>query len=199
ARHYADAFREYGVDVEALPASEAADRLRPSGAVAAPIAAALDDWAQQTRGSGEELTRRLLTVASAIDAGPWRSRLRAAVAAMDSAALDRLAGSEETDRQPPQSLVLLATALQERRQQMAVLRRACERYPGDFWIRLDLGVLLGKSDREATFRHYDVARALRPRSPGAWNNLGNSLKDQDRLDQAVACYGKAIELHPKFA
>ena len=35
--------------------------------------------------------------------------------------------------------------------------------------------------------------------PTAHNNLGNALKDQGKLDEAVACYRRALELKPDFA
>jgi hypothetical protein len=44
ARDYALAFRDYGLDVEALPVEEAVARLRRKPALVVPIAAALDDW-----------------------------------------------------------------------------------------------------------------------------------------------------------
>ena len=169
------------------------------GSVAAPLAAALDDWWEQTGDAQSELRGRLLTVASAIDSDPWRSRLRAAVAAKDNAALGRLAMAEDTERQPPQSLVLLAWALKKPEQGIPLLQHACERYPGDFWIRFVLSNLLTRSDPEAALRHADVSRALRPRSPVAWSNLGVRLGSLGKLDQASATYRRAIEVDPMYS
>jgi hypothetical protein len=45
-RDYAQAFHEYGLDVEALPVEEAGNRLRGKPALAVRVAAALDDWFQ---------------------------------------------------------------------------------------------------------------------------------------------------------
>ena len=44
-----------------------------------------------------------------------------------------------------------------------------------------------------------MALALRPRSVAVLNNLGNALSEQGKLDEAIACYRRAIELDPKFA
>ena len=46
---YAAAFRDFGADVETLPADEAAARLRARPELTVPLAAALDDWARKVR------------------------------------------------------------------------------------------------------------------------------------------------------
>ena len=40
---------------------------------------------------------------------------------------------------------------------------------------------------------------LDPKNATAHNNLGNALRDQKELDEAIAAYRKAIELDPKNA
>ena len=40
---------------------------------------------------------------------------------------------------------------------------------------------------------------LKPDYAEAHNNLGNALKDQGKLDEAVACYRRALELKPDYA
>ena len=40
---------------------------------------------------------------------------------------------------------------------------------------------------------------LKPDFAEAHNNLGNTLKDQGKLDEAVACYRRALELKPDYA
>ena len=44
---------------------------------------------------------------------------------------------------------------------------------------------------------YRVALAVRPESSAAYNNLGNALRDQKKLPEAIAAFHKAIELDPK--
>ena len=44
-----------------------------------------------------------------------------------------------------------------------------------------------------------TAVALRPRSSAAWCHLGIAFAHQKKLDEAVACYHKAIELNPRSA
>src|SRR5262249_58676439 len=48
-QEYAQAFREYGVDVEQLPAAMAISRLTVLSALAPPVIAALDNWAEARR------------------------------------------------------------------------------------------------------------------------------------------------------
>ena len=85
-RLYAQAFRDYGIDVEALPPEEVAQRM-PDGAVRSELAAALDDWARLRRcdcntdkkdikDKGD--WKRLVAAARATDLDPWRNRLREA-------------------------------------------------------------------------------------------------------------------------
>jgi tetratricopeptide (TPR) repeat protein len=200
---YAEAFRDFGVDVETLPAGEAAARLRGRPAVAVALAAGLDNWAGKVRRRDPGQAKRLWALAAAVDPDPWRVGVRRAVAARDVDALLKLAKDPDTARQPPHSQESLAAALRVRgqpEQALAVLERACEIHPGDFWIHFELAWLsyeVRPARLEAAVRHGIAARALRPRSAGAWNNLGNALRDQGKLDEAVACYQKAIDLDPK--
>jgi tetratricopeptide (TPR) repeat protein/serine/threonine protein kinase len=204
-RLYAAAFRALGVDVKALPAAEAAARLCARPAVAVALAAALDDWARAGRLRAPEQSKRLWALAAAVDPDPWRVSVRRAAAALDAAALKKLAQSPKTARQPPQSQLLLASSLwlcYQPVEAIALLERASEIHPGDFWIHLNLGRFncnIRPARLEAAVRHNLAARALRPRSSATWNNLGIALKAQGNQDQAIACYRKAIELDGKNA
>ncbi len=48
-------------------------------------------------------------------------------------------------------------------------------------------------------RFLTAAVALRPESAGAYGNLGAALMNKGQVDEAIACYQKAIELDPKYA
>jgi serine/threonine protein kinase len=96
-RLFAEAFQRAGLDVEAVPAEEAAERIRASS-VAAELAAALDRWAitrQEIRGRSPSSWQHLLRVARAADPDAWRDRLREALEQQDQQALLELARSEE--------------------------------------------------------------------------------------------------------
>ena len=83
---YADAFRDYGVDVEKLGAREAGARLAASP-VAVELAGALDQWifirrerpTPRRNSPEDDGVRQLLAVAKAADPDPWRNRLRDAL------------------------------------------------------------------------------------------------------------------------
>ncbi|HZN69632.1 MAG TPA: serine/threonine-protein kinase, partial [Tepidisphaeraceae bacterium] len=78
-RDYARAFREYGVDVDALAPRASIDHLKDRPALAVPVAAALDDWAYlRSTVSGSDVARweRLAAITRGIDDDPLRDRLR---------------------------------------------------------------------------------------------------------------------------
>jgi hypothetical protein len=92
---YAAAFREWGLDVDATPADEAAARVRGRSRVVAEVAAALDAWAawrwkEQRRGAD---WRRPAQLMMALDdtASPWRREFRE-VRARGSLERDRAVG-----------------------------------------------------------------------------------------------------------
>jgi tetratricopeptide (TPR) repeat protein len=204
-RLYAAAFRDFGVDVATLPAEESAARLRARPGVAIALAAALDNWASERRRRDPDQSKRLWALAAAVDPDPWRVSVRSASAALDVGVLLRLANAADTARQPPQSQMLLASSLRlcgQPEQALALLERGCEVHPDDFWIHFSLGALntnVRPARLEAAVRHGIAARALRPRSAATWCNLGNALRAQKKLDEAIACYKKAIDLDPKHA
>jgi serine/threonine protein kinase len=109
AQDYARAFREYGVDVEALPAEEAVALLQRKPALAVPVAAALDDWADvRANLTGRDSSwKPLIVIARGVDPGPAPGRLgatdHAGVAGRVAAAgrVDRHQGSAPGDPDRP--------------------------------------------------------------------------------------------------
>jgi tetratricopeptide (TPR) repeat protein len=204
-RLYAAAFRDFGVDVETLPAEESAARLRARPAVVIALAAALDEWARTGRKRDPDQAKRLWSLAAAIDPDPWRVSVRQASAATDVESLVTLANAPDTAGQPPQCQFLLASSLElcdQIEQAIALLERACEIHPGDFWIHYQLASLnLGARPArlDAALRHVVAARALRPRSAATWSNFAVVLLKQKKLDEAIAAARRATELGPKNA
>jgi tetratricopeptide (TPR) repeat protein len=82
---------------------------------------------------------------------------------------------------------------------IAVLRRAQQRHPADFWANNELADCLmgGQSHRPAeAVRFATAAVALRPRSAGAFADLGAVLAENGDSTGAVAAYREAIRLKP---
>jgi superkiller protein 3 len=209
SRAYAQAFRDYGMDMESLPVEEASARLRGNSALAAPVAAALDDWveARHALGEGKPNWERLVAVARGIDPDPVRDRLRSMWGERITPGLQaearRLAESIDIQAQSPRTLDILARTLAQAQLPDAavqVLRDGRYAHPGDFWLNFDLGYQLSEAkDHVGAVRYYSAAVSIRPDSAAAHNNLGIALTDQGKLDEAIAEYRKAIELDPKYA
>jgi serine/threonine protein kinase/Flp pilus assembly protein TadD len=203
---YVQAFRDYGVDVTALCAEEAAGRLRARG-IHVELAAALDDWAEvcrKTRNKADTTRKDLLALARAADPDELRDRLRDALEGRDAEALKRLAAAGGVAELPPSTLVLLGDALGQTgalAEAVAVLREGQRRHPGNFWINQELGRWLrelGSAQREEVLRYVTVAVALRPLSPGAHNNLGIALREKGQLDEAITEYRESLRLNKDY-
>src|SRR5262249_18735032 len=120
----------------------------------------------------------------------------------DRKTLRDLAASEEVFRQAPSTLHLLGLHLGDNEDGLALLRKAQQSYPSDFWINFQLGNCcseMKRPQRDAALLFYRVAVWLRPQSSAAHNNLGAALADQKKLEEAVAAFRKAIELQPDDA
>jgi tetratricopeptide (TPR) repeat protein len=209
ARDYALAFREYGVDVEGLPAGEAVGRLRAKPALAAAVAAALDDWVVTLRSLGEDAPgwQPLVAVARGLDPDPLRDRLRATwgrpVTPGLQAELLRLAEAVDINAQGPATVFALALTLARARlgdAAVRTLRDGQRAYPDDFWLNFQLGfALLVRKDYAGAVRYSSAAVSLRPDCPVAHHNVGSALAEQGNLDEAAAWYKKAIESDRKYA
>jgi eukaryotic-like serine/threonine-protein kinase len=209
---YASAFRDYGVDVEALSPLAAGARLAASSA-AAELAGALDQWLFIRRRQdppdipGE---RHLLAVAKAADPDPWRNRLRDSLdprlmreGGRIRETLERLAASADPDSLPEASVTRLAFALAwlgDTKTAISLLQRAQRSHPSDFWLNMDLASLLARTDQpEEAIRFYSVAVSVRPRSSLALNNLGMVLHGKGRLEDAAGTFRQACRIRPDDA
>ena len=119
--------------------------------------------------------------------------------------MEKLAREVDTAVQPPEALFVLEMGLRQRGASaaaLALLRRAQQAFPADFWINHDLGMALSECQppqHEEAIRFLTVAVALRPDSPGVRFNLGNALAGAGRLDEAIVAYRQAIGLKPDYA
>jgi serine/threonine-protein kinase len=197
-RAYASTFREYGVDVNSLPAADAGARIAASP-IAVEMVDALDQWAFVRRIANPKdasKAHELSTIATAADPDPWRVRLRDA---LDLEATDKeqalatfkeLAASTPEETRHRESVSRLAYALGnlgDRETEASLLRRAQRAHPEDFWINHDLARSLmaaGKPDEAVRF--YSAALAIRPNSDFVLVALGEALRAAGRMEEAAA-------------
>ena len=205
-QEFTAAFREAGIDVDALPVNEAVDRITARRGIAAAMIPALDDWAvARSNAKNEEALRRLTDLVQRADPDPWRRQVRDALVRKDWPALDNLARSADLDRQPAATFYFLYAALRANDKNLLgieVLKRAQWKFPGDYWINHRLGVnliwLQSPHHIEDGIGYMRAAVALRPESAHSVMNLGNGYSFLRRHDDAIACYRKALELKPGY-
>jgi serine/threonine-protein kinase len=199
APRYANAFRGSELDVLAQGVSEAAERLR-AHPFRDRLVAALEDWAGvMPPGDEQEKLRRVL--AAVEEEGSFRRRWQAALKMQDRAALDRLLEEVEAGAVPPAAVVSVGQD-DSGPDRERLLRAGQRRYPDDFWINHELARLLEESQPPRPGEAvgcYRAALALRSRSPGVHNNLGNALCRNGQLDVGIGCYRRALELDPGYA
>jgi superkiller protein 3 len=210
---YARAFRDYGIDVEALEVAEAAARIRRR-AIGLHLAAALDDWAIIRRDwttagrakPGNVSWKRLFQVARAADPDRWRQALRDVLENIPvrSERLNQVVRSIPSEDLSPITYALIGRFHGHLEALLAVdlLRKAQQRYPADFWINENLGKLLRDHGELAPFEeavgYHRVAVALRPDSPGVHYNLGLLLLTHQQYDQAIAPLQEATRLKKDY-
>jgi tetratricopeptide (TPR) repeat protein len=220
---YSKAFRDYGIDADALAPAQAATLLRkrfastPQPLVS--LAAALDDWAmsRKRRPKTDATTaepgpgpthdwRQLIELAQLVDPDPWRSRVRDAIKREDPAPLKELAATTDADAdlQPP-SFHLLASGLiagGSHGEAEHVLRVGTWRHPGDFWLNWDFAVWLSAMKPpqwDWAVQFATTACALRSQSAVARYNLGFFLAKKGDREESIAAYREAIRLKPDLA
>jgi serine/threonine-protein kinase len=201
---YADAFRDYRLDVGA-DAQAVAKTVRASPIKAA-LLTALDDWAEHAPDA--PLRARLLAVARRADPDPWRDRFRDPDLRGDVRALKRLAAAAPIDDLSPVVLEALFNRLWRAGvNDVELVRRMQARYPGDYFLNSTLARSLDDwawhaRDHEATRLRDEAigfmraAVAARPESSMAWTNLGVLLQRQGRYKESEAAHRKAIALQP---
>jgi predicted O-linked N-acetylglucosamine transferase (SPINDLY family) len=81
----------------------------------------------------------------------------------------------------------------------AIYRKILETHPAHFDARHMLGVVhLQRGEHIAALRNIEAALKTNPGVAAAHNNLGTALTGLGRLDDAAACYGRAVALAPDY-
>jgi serine/threonine protein kinase/tetratricopeptide (TPR) repeat protein len=196
---YPKAFARFGV-LSDDPA-DATVRLAASP-IKEQLVAALDVWARAAFVLHDKgLAERLLSMARRTAPDPaWGDRVRQVTVWRDRKALEELGERAPTTGLSPHLVGNVGDFLRVLESPVAVtcLRRAQAEHPADFWLNFYLAdALQSTSPTEAT-GFYRAALAVRPGTKEVYNNLGNTLRDQKKLHEAIAAYHKAIEIDPKF-
>ncbi len=201
---YTRAFREAGLDIDGDSPEEVGAKLRARPAAVDAAVAALDDWALERRAGKQPRSRwcRPLEVARAADPDPFRDRVRAALLQSDTKAqetdLVKLAKDPEAPRLPPESALLLATALRDLKTfepAVELLRAVTGRHPRDVWANYELAAMLQEfqpTAREEAARYYTAARALQPETGHALAHL--LLDEMGREAEGLAVFADLVEL-----
>jgi serine/threonine-protein kinase len=203
-RHYADAFRQAGIDLANLTPTEAGARIRArSPAAVSALAAALDDWAAVRRGKRSDAAgaARLSEAARVADPDPWRVELRNVLDRPDKAArlegLRALARTAKFQELGAISLHLLGAGLNDAGDAAlaeSVLRTAQRRHPRDVWVNHTLGAVLERLSRhDEAIRFYTAARAIRPETGF---NLALNLERRGDYDEAYDVFLDLKALRP---
>ncbi len=203
---YAAAFREYGIDLAALAPEEAANRIRKSR-ILGRLTTALDTWADFKDPTPTDRLiprKRLKWLVAAVDPLPHRNKYREARRAKDLEGLQSMARSPGVKDLPVEVLLCLARNLYlmgDRDRSTDLLRVVALRYPGDFWVHYRLARVLLEtvgSGKEEAVRHALAAVAVRPGSAGAWNLVGLTFLELNRVEDAITAFEKAREINPEL-
>jgi serine/threonine protein kinase/cytochrome c-type biogenesis protein CcmH/NrfG len=203
-RRFAEAFREYGIDVEVLSSRQAAQRVKQSD-ISVELVKAIDTWAWwqcSNDGNGGDWTR-LNAIATEADPDPWRNRWRDVLnldGDAQESALTELASSTTTADWQPQNMRRLAVVFRASGnlvRAIDVLQASHRRHPQSYETNIELGNSFLNSDRpDDAILHFSIAAALRPESIRARLGIGLALRKKLRLNDAIAVFREGLELNP---
>jgi serine/threonine protein kinase/Tfp pilus assembly protein PilF len=204
---YARAFRDYGIDLEALDCIDAADRIRMRS-IPVELAVALDNWADRRRairGEEDPVWRRLIETAKAADPDPWRNQMRDALQRLDRPALKQLSAAVSVRELPVPTLnLLMFRGWVDLGVERSLLLEAQREHPEDYWINGQLAWGFAYwpppyQDLDQAIRYWTAALAIRPQNATLRTRLAAVLHQHGRTDEAIAEYQKAIEQDPDYA
>jgi serine/threonine protein kinase/regulator of sirC expression with transglutaminase-like and TPR domain len=202
---FAEEFRNFGIDIDALTAAEAAARIGRTG-IRPALVQALDEWAAQrkrARSNDDSSWKKLVEVARQADGDDWRNRFREALLARNRKALEKLADTLPIAEFPPGTVLLLGHVLLDLglvEKAGSVLREGLARHPENFLLNVALGYLNKaqlKSPRyDLALGYYRAALAIRPANAQAHQAMADTLFEKGAIDDAMAEYSRMIDLAP---
>src|SRR5262249_28752765 len=201
---YAQAFRDYGIDVEGLDPEEASAHNR-ARTIRLELTLALDLWADIRRGcsmAGDTSWIRISAMAGSCDPDDWRNQVRDAWKKGDHETLNKCVAAANISDLPPQTVYFLLGCPLDRERRLSVLRQAQRAHPDDFEINFALGTELGKEprsqeDHDEVIRFYTAALALRPHELAGYRGLADVLLQRGKFEEAIALYRKATKIKPE--
>jgi serine/threonine protein kinase/predicted negative regulator of RcsB-dependent stress response len=206
-KDFAQAFRDYGVDLEGDDVRPALARIRERD-IAEDVALALDDWGRLRRnvlGEHSEQAENLLYLAMDLDPDPERLRMRKAIFDDDLPTLLELGAPENLHRLAPGSIWVLSATLWDkfsdhRPDVYRIYDEALHLYPGDYVLQTIGGIMNQLAGRnEAALACRTAALALRPDDVGARARAAESLYFLGRLTEAEGAFRACIALDPDNA
>jgi tetratricopeptide (TPR) repeat protein len=200
---YTAAFRAASIDIVSLDPAASGALIRGQ-LIRRELTTAVEHWAELSwryRPQGD-WWKKLLAVARVADPDPWRNRLRDAFERADRDAGNKLAETAPFDDLSVQTLELLFLVV-DKAHQLPLLRRAQRRHPDDYWMNFKLAYGLDYEppplqDQREAVRFYTSALAVRPRNQACHFYLAEALRHLGQFEEAIAEYGRAIELDPDF-
>jgi serine/threonine-protein kinase len=202
---FAQAFREYGVDLGGDDVVPALERIRERD-IAEEVALALDDWGRVRRrvhGAKSDKFENLLYLAMDLDPDPERLKLRQAIFENDKSVLLELVAPESLSKLAPGSVFVLSAALWDRFPEhrpdvYRMFDQALHLHPGDFVLQSVGGNIYQQAARiEASLVCRSAALSLRPNDPNARLGVAESLLFLGRLTDAQGAYRACIALAPE--
>jgi tetratricopeptide (TPR) repeat protein len=201
---FAQAFHDYGVDLEGDDVVPALKRIRER-AIAEEVALALDDWGRVRRkvqGAKSEKAENLFVLSMDLDADPERQRMRQAIADSDLPVLLELAAPENLPKLAPGSIFVLSAALwdgfpEHKPDVYRIYDQALRLYPGDYVLQSVGGNIYDNAGRvQSALMCRSAALSLRPRDANALFRFGESLSFQGRLTDAEGAFRACIAVNP---
>ncbi len=199
AKRCRDLFALHGIDILDGEPSYVAAELN-SRLAARLIREALVDWLAV---SPEAPERKKIAAIFREENGSSDQSLVAALESNDPVALSKLADTPPDDSLPAVGLAVAARRLIDAGQSgdaQRLLNRGVGRYPADFAINAQLGILLCADSKRRTdaLRYLTAARTARPNDAIVNLQLGRLLFEAGRGDEAEPILRSAIEGNPKL-